>query len=290
MNTQLFIPDKIKVGYQERSDTYTKRLAYVIYYDKKGVLRKETSWRGWIDQGGFEWQGTYPNQKRVQTRDPLDTHDFENIPTEGFVLNKGAGGHAGSSSSWNIRRETIRVFDPRGFEFEISIANLLFILENSNSYKGKGLEGEFVYSWEGKELVLLPTSCQEYQRSKGFTSLQDQKVSAKTLVLGATYETKRQEKITYIGRYDWFTYDYDRSYRTKQGKITKSYVFRNETGSFITQSGLTSLARVIDDTCISNYSDIVEELQTKHAFNLSKPLEFIEKDIKESIFKEARIN
>ncbi len=33
MNTQLFIPKKIKVGYVERNDTYTKKLGYVIYYE-----------------------------------------------------------------------------------------------------------------------------------------------------------------------------------------------------------------------------------------------------------------
>ena len=47
MTKQLFIPEKIKVGYQERSDTYTKRLAYVTYYDQKGKLRKEKSWKTW---------------------------------------------------------------------------------------------------------------------------------------------------------------------------------------------------------------------------------------------------
>jgi len=51
MNSQLFIPTKIKVGYQEREDTYSDLLCYVIYYDEKGKLRKEQSWRSWIDQG-----------------------------------------------------------------------------------------------------------------------------------------------------------------------------------------------------------------------------------------------
>ncbi len=40
---KFFIPSKIKVGFQERSDTYTGKLAYIIYYDNKGVLRKERS-------------------------------------------------------------------------------------------------------------------------------------------------------------------------------------------------------------------------------------------------------
>ena len=43
----IYIPKKIKVGYQDRSDTYTGKLAYVIYYDEKNKLRKEKSWNGW---------------------------------------------------------------------------------------------------------------------------------------------------------------------------------------------------------------------------------------------------
>ena len=35
---QLFIPDKLSVGFQNRSDTYTGKLAYVIHYDQKGIL------------------------------------------------------------------------------------------------------------------------------------------------------------------------------------------------------------------------------------------------------------
>ena len=46
---QLFIPGKIKVGYQNRDGTYTGKLAYVIYYDSKGKLRKEKSWTTWCD-------------------------------------------------------------------------------------------------------------------------------------------------------------------------------------------------------------------------------------------------
>ena len=50
MKTSIFVPNKIHVGYQERSDTYTGRLAYVIYTDEKGKLRKENSWNGWRDK------------------------------------------------------------------------------------------------------------------------------------------------------------------------------------------------------------------------------------------------
>ena len=68
MKSNIFIPKTINVGYQERSGTYTGKLAYVIYYDQKGKLRKEASWNSWRDKN-------IPND------------EFDNIPMEGFVLN-----------------------------------------------------------------------------------------------------------------------------------------------------------------------------------------------------------
>ena len=35
METSIFIPKKIHVGFQTRHDTYTKKLAYIIYEDEK---------------------------------------------------------------------------------------------------------------------------------------------------------------------------------------------------------------------------------------------------------------
>lgn len=69
MRSSIFIPKTINVGYQNRSGTYTGKLAYVIYYDEKGKLRKEASWNGWRDEN-------------------IPNNEYDNIPTEGFVLNK----------------------------------------------------------------------------------------------------------------------------------------------------------------------------------------------------------
>lgn len=62
MKSSIFIPKVINVGYQKRSDTYTGKLAYVIYYDEKNKLRKEASWQNWRDK-------EIPND------------EFENVPT-----------------------------------------------------------------------------------------------------------------------------------------------------------------------------------------------------------------
>lgn len=180
-NQKLNIPKTIHVGYQNRSDTYTKKLAYVIYTDEKKKKRKETSWNSWRDN-------------------KIDPNDFDNEPTSGFVLNKGVGGARGSWSS-NTRNEYIRVYDPRGFEFEISVANLLFILTECNAFKGKGIEGEFVYAWGGTELVLLPVGCSEYKESSEFTSLQSKKITKKDMKEGLTYQHKNTNQMVYVGRH-----------------------------------------------------------------------------------------
>lgn len=262
MQNQLFIPDKIKVGYQERSDTYTKKLAYIIYYDAKGVLRKENSWEGWRDK-------------------KIDPSEVENVPTEGFVLNKKAGGY---SSGWNHRQSYIRVYDPRGFEFEITPENLLFILQEANSIKGKGLEGEFVYSWSGKDLVLIPATCEEYKNSKDYSSLQNKKISARDLVQGVTYLTKNQENLIYIGRYEWFDFAYEnrRSWDgPKIAHVKKQHIFQKSDGTFIPLSSMTTLADITNDIPVDNFAEIVDEFYKTE--NSSSPEKFeytLLKDVK----------
>jgi hypothetical protein len=185
MNNQLTVPATIAIGQVKRSDTYTGRLGYVIYKDEKGVLRKKTSWEGWRDK----------------TIEPIYT---DNAPTEGFVLNRNGGGDSHSRySDYYSRAAFIRVYDPRDFEFEISVANLLFILRYADCSRGKGLEGKFVYAWDGKDLVLLPEGCQEYKDSIEFTSLKTMKVSTKELVKGGTYYTKDQRTVVYMGKFNW---------------------------------------------------------------------------------------
>jgi len=306
MNSKLFISDKIKVGFNPRTDTYTGKLGYVIGHDGK-KWRKEPSWEGWryqyltpeefeaakqieFDQrltslkryfqtiqdsfksnnGGsndyhlrfskmsFEeylskeckfgdYENFVPDLYKKSGDKGMDVQEFENIPTEGFVLNKKAGG---GSSNWNQRATYCRVYDPRGFEFEITIPNLLFILQECNAYKGKGLEGTFVYSWDGKDLVLLPTSSSDYRESQKFTELQSGKVSTKDLVEGCVYKTKRMDEYIYIGKYSWST-SYNGNTNT-----TKNYIFKDKVkNSYIPFPSLSDFVQKVTDSPISNFAE-----------------------------------
>ena len=202
MNTNIFVPKKLNVGFQNRSDTYTGKLAYVIYYDQKGKLRKEPSWNSWRDK-------SIPNV------------EFDNEPTEGFVLNKKVGGN---QYSWNPRQTYTRIYDPRGFEFEITIPNLIWILENCNCIRGKGLEGEFVYGWDGTELVLVPVDSPDYKeiQERNRVIHGDEFLKAKDLVIGAEYRTLDGNRFVYMGKHE--TYKYCKNYhRTGLGWGMREY-------------------------------------------------------------------
>jgi len=245
MKTTIFVPEKINVGFQGGRDTFTGQLAYIIYFDEKGKLRKEKSWESWR-------QASIPNQIH------------ENVPVSGFVLNKKAGGY---STGWNHRQTYVRVYDPRGFEFEITIANLLFILENTNSIKGKGLEGEFVYGWDGKDLLLVPTDSPDYVEIAKINALRHMKdyVKAKDLVLGAKYLSKENEECIYMGKFrefDWQGRDKGGAYHYfavegLEGKY-KYNTMRSITSKFV---------QVLSEESVLNFADIMDDLETRTMFS-----------------------
>lgn len=254
MKTTIFMPKKINVGFQERSGTYTGKLAYIIYFDDKGKLRKENSWNSWRDQ-------------------KIDNQIFENVPTEGFVLNKKVGDYV---SYWNHRQAYVRVYDPRDFEFEITVQNLLYILENTSSIKGKGLEGKFVYGWDGKDLVLLPCDSPDYKEISNWNEkVHNQiKLKGKDLKLGGTYLSRGNVELVYLGRYDLWQYEYEKNeegiWQYKYGNIIKkwetkgkAYFFVNKNTKCITivKSLSKDIIEVISEECVENYAELFEELE-----------------------------
>lgn len=331
MKSQLFIPNKIKVGFNLRGDTYNGKLAYIIGFDGK-KWRKEPSWESWrlhykdspelqqkkLEQfnenvkrqtayynnmvesieknpktynenhyyreytkngleGYLKKSGLESNEKFIPSLGNVSNNkeiipiELENVPTEGFVLNKKAGGY---SSGWNHRSTYCRVYDPRGFEFEITIPNLLFILQECNAMKGKGLEGEFVYSWDGKDLVLLPTSSEDYRASDIYTKAQQGKVSIKELEVGLTYKHKSMVDYVYLGRFNYFDNNKDYKKEFDGFSCKKAHVFYNITNpsknEFIALTALAPLISKVTDTQIDNFSEIFDKFtNSRHSNNLA---------------------
>ena len=243
MQNKMFIPKKCRAGFQKRDGTFTGQLAYVIYYDAKNKIRKEKSWKTW-------------------RHDNIDPVEFDNEPTDGFVLNKGITRYPWSS--FGDARTMIRAYDSRGIEFEITAQNLTFILMHTNCNK-RELEGKFVYAWYGTELVLLPEGCPEYKECMDFSGLQGKRVMAKDLIVGASYRNKKTENLVYLGRFDyWYNrYLYERGKKAQKN----AFVFWNEDRKEF--QGLASIANVsecVNEDVSPRYGELVTKFE-KSKFN-----------------------
>lgn len=252
----LYIPKRIRVGFQNRQGTFTGKLAYIIYLDDKGVLRKEKSWEGWRDSN-------------------IEALEFENTPRNGFLFNKGIQRHG---YHWGNGRSVIRVYDPRDFEFEINVDNLIGILMHSDVSKRDIVE-ECVFAWEGTDLVLLPVNSDIYEESIGYTKKQAQKISAKELVKGYTYNQKKNNTVmTYIGYYEWYDWKYDSGYYNKTHKSSgKKHIFFD--GKHYVIPGIATFSAVNTEEMAENYPALVEDyFKTIHSQPI-KGLEFIPKPV-----------
>ena len=251
----VFSAPKIKVGFQKRDDTFTGQLAYIIYYDEKGKLRKEKSWEGWRDK-------------------KIAAQEFDNSPMDGFTLNKDVKRYHGGWFSSN--RTMIRVHDPRGFEFEVTTENLIGILMHTDCLR-RGLVGQFVYAWVGPELVLLPTNSEEYQNATKYTSGLGKKVKAKEMTPGVSYKTKREGDVVFVGRFNWYGYKNRGSYYYSPGPRNedKVMVFTKDNGKdFFKKTSADFLSEANSDQPVSNYAELVEKFNKKPYANKIVKLEF----------------
>lgn len=154
------------------------------------------------------------------------------------------------------------MYDPRDFEFEISIENLLYILQECTSSKGKGLEGKFVYAWSGKDLVLLPVDSLDYKMSKQLID-STEKITMKSLKIGASYKGKVpnskdiSNNLVYIGKMTWHGFagmsidckDCNYNYKLVS-KVVPTFVDINKK-HFYGYSSLTSLYHLVNENTLS---------------------------------------
>lgn len=253
MTAKLFIPEKIKVGFQKRTDTYTGQLAYIIYYDEKGVLKKEASWQGWRDKS-------------------IPDVEILNTPQNGFIFNKNIQRNAYHFGSG---RSMMRVYDPRNFEFEIDMDNLSCILMNTDVSKSE-INENCVFGWSGKDLVLIPVNSQEYKEATEYTALQKTGISTKELVKGFSYKKKKEDGICiYMGYIEYFDSSYEpyetrnpyggsyTNYRKIMKNKGKKHIFYvngkyNEEFSPLT---ISTLSGCISDEVDQNYADLFIRLE-----------------------------
>lgn len=132
------IPSSLYCGFSDRSaDRLPLGFLTPDGTDKAAMKRKATV-DGWRDTS-------------------IEPMTFTNEPQTGFRLVDSIKRHG-----WNGGNVVVRVEDPRGFELEISVANLLSVMESTTVINGE-IQSSCLWAREGGKNILIPTDSEWYK-------------------------------------------------------------------------------------------------------------------------------
>ncbi|MDE7184163.1 MAG: hypothetical protein K2O40_06755 [Lachnospiraceae bacterium] len=83
------------------------------------------------------------------------------------------------------------------------------------------MEGQFVYGWDGTELVLLPVDSPDYSEIVNYTNIvqQGDLLKTKDLIIGASYLGKNNEIYIYMGKHPRYSWGY--KYKDNSGSVVE---------------------------------------------------------------------
>ncbi len=166
-------------------------------------------------------------RQEVSPDHPLLPKILDNVPLEGYQLTKEV-----RRSGWNGGNVVWRILDPRGFELEISSANLARIIDCSCIKEGVITE-PCIWGRAGAANVLLPVSSDIYQKAKVNTErVTSKKISLKEVSIGDHVRIVESPKdkdyvYEYLGKFTIVTgsrtFSNNRYYNTGETGINLGY-------------------------------------------------------------------
>lgn len=245
MTKKLFIPSNLEIGFQHRHDTMDSKLAYITYKKEDNSIFKEKSWNSWRNQD-------------------IPIEKYENKPISGFIIAKNIHQHC----SYRHNRVKMRIYDARGYDFEISIENLSVIIDHCDINKSE-IIGECVYAWDGQEIVLVPTNTDLYKNAIKESQGKTKKFKVKDLKENTVYRTRLSrgstEDYLYLGRRCWYcyqplTYEEDKEIRD----MTQNYERDNERSYCFSKAKMTHVfynlnTHNFEVDVVSKFASIVED-------------------------------
>jgi len=160
------IPEKVYIGFQGRRSQDEVPLGFMTPYtdDQAGANRRAT-----VDQ----WARGYGREKT------FNSVILENKPMVGFKIGRAIRRHR----SWGGNASYVRIEDPRGFELEISIENLVMCMVDNIIDNGE-IMAECVWGRDGNRNILLPTNSEPYKDSVATTAAVSAAISLRDVKLG----------------------------------------------------------------------------------------------------------
>ena len=148
-----------------------------------------------IDNPDAEFQRDNPNGRNKLYITPNKEgksykilNNVDNEPLLGFRITKSVGRYG----SWNGGNKVVRIEDPRGFELEINVDNLVKLMSMSTFTKGV-CDTECVWGREGSTNVLLPVNSDIYEEAvKATKRFKAENIPLRQVKIGDIVELKAE--------------------------------------------------------------------------------------------------
>lgn len=171
---------QLYVGLKDQSQT-SSPLGFAAPYENNAASRKrQETIDGWC---GVRYGKPNPHAKII-----------DNALVDGFEVTDDI-----KRIYWGGGNVVWRVLDPRGFELEISSANLMALLKTTTLNQGR-IEGKCIWGRDGATNVLLHADSEPYQESLKSYSTANEKTAA-GIAPGTRVTVRNGDSLIYLGRH-----------------------------------------------------------------------------------------
>jgi hypothetical protein len=142
------------------------------------------------------------------SRGKMNSTIIDNTPMIGFRVSRGL-----RRLGWTHHATSVRIEDPRGFEVDISVSNMMMLTDNNLLENGEILR-ECVWGRDGGMNVLLPVNSSPYLAATVNTERMASTVNSRSVALGDTVLLKNGQQGRYLGSmYPWRSTQSGSAYR-----------------------------------------------------------------------------
>jgi hypothetical protein len=177
-NLDIKLFEKVYVGFQKRNTESGSPLGFLTPWGEDSAAKKRMET---VDK----WSSASKFESVV----------LDNIPVSGFRVSDSA-----RRNGWNGGNTVIQIEDPRGFELQISVDNMIQIMSGNLILDGE-IKVPCVWGRDGKDNILLPTNSEPYMNAIENTERLKQTFSMRSVKPGNTIELKDGRVGIYYGAY-----------------------------------------------------------------------------------------
>ena len=194
--------DEEKPRSEENYNRVPYALGFITPYEDNAAGRKRQEtvdrWSKERDYTGSWVDGKWVREEIVK-KPELATRIMPNDQVSGFKLAEEV-----RRTYWGGGNVVWRIEDPRGFEIEISSANLARIIEEVGILPGGVIPGKCIYGRLGKDNIIIPEGTELWNRSVKDAeelSRRAKSVSKNQVQIGSVCELKNGSFGTYLGQF-----------------------------------------------------------------------------------------